>query len=99
MAYVRAKNVTNFKEWITGVIKIEQIKSGRFLVISTEDNEFWVIPVVSTQGLIKPFIDGLTESQKEEVTKWFKDQEISIIECIHFYPDDRKDPREIRKEE
>jgi len=99
LPYVRAKNPENFKDWITRVVKIDQIKSGRFLVVSTGDNEFWVIPVVATQGLMKPFIDGLTESERKDISKWFDDQEIQIMECTHFYPDDREDPRKIKKEE
>lgn len=94
MPYVEGRNIENFKEWIN----IDEIKKGRFQVVVTDDNEVFVLSLVTTQGLIKPFITGLTDKEVEEIKNWFNQQGIKIRDCKHIYIDDRKDPREIRKE-
>ena len=97
MPYVETKNLLNFKEWLSECM--DDIKRGRYLIILTDDNEIFVVPNVTTQGLIKPFITGLTDKEVGDMKSYFTQQGIKVKECKHFYIDDRKDPREIKKAE
>ncbi len=96
MVFIEASGLKNFKEWISEIT--EDIRNKRFEIIITRDNEIFIISKVTTSGLIKPFITGLSDQEIEEMKKWIKDRGIGFRECKHIFLDDREDPRKVRKE-
>ena len=96
MVFIEASGLKNFKEWISEIT--EDIRNKRFEIIITRDNEIFIISKVTTSGLIKPFITGLSDQEIEEMKKWIKDRGIDFRECKHIFLDDREDPRKVRKE-
>ena len=97
MVFIEAIGLDNFKEWVSEMI--EDIKNKRFEVIITRNNEIFIIPQVTTSGLKKPFITGLSDQEIGEMKKWFRERGIPFKECKHIFIDDREDPRKIKREE
>jgi len=96
LPFVEAVSVENFQEWVADLLP--DIRAKRYIVIKTSRNEFFVYPRVTTGGLLKPYTPPLTDEESKKLEEWFEKRGIKIKKCANFYIDDRKDPRELKKD-